>query len=155
PQGRFLRQFGGPDRRDGAFAETFGLAVGPTGDVYVLDDQRPGVVTRFSPSGKIVWQGGGGASPQRDLTGHLHPAGLDGHGRLVMVNDDLGRVVYLDRNGHEVDAFATPGCDVTVDAAGNTYVTGCARGTVVFDPAHRRIGEWASRALVLRASPRF
>jgi DNA-binding beta-propeller fold protein YncE len=174
PTGHFLRQFGGPGADQGGFSGTFDLAVDRAGDVYVLDDGRPGVVTKFSPAGKVVWQVGGAASSNRDLTGHLHLASVDPHGRLVMVDDDLGRVVYLDRNGHEVDAFTSRGrgfppsqggCDVTVDVVGNTYVTGCGggaqcpapvcAGTVVFDRAHRLIAEWASRRLPLRRSPRF
>lgn len=173
-KGRFLRQFGGPGVAKGQFSGTFDLAVDGAGDVYVLDDGRPGLVTKFSPDGTAVWRIGGAASPNRDLTGHLHLASIDSHGRLVMVDDDLGRVIYLDRNGHEVDAFTSRGrgfpgpaggCEATVDASGNTYVTGCGRGvgcpapvcagTVVFDRAHRLIAEWASRRLPLRRSPQF
>jgi hypothetical protein len=95
-----------------------------------------------------------------------------------MVSDDTGHVIYIDRAGHKVDSFATPaglfppaepgaanGCDVTVDAAGNTYVTGCGRGgtctavicagTLVFDRSHHPIAEFADRSVPLHTSPRF
>ena len=174
PTGRFLRQLGGPGAGKGQFSGTFDLAVDRVGSVYVLDDGRPGLVTKFSQAGKVMWQVGGAASSNRDLTGHLHLSSIDSHGRLVLLDDDLGRVIYLDRNGHEVDAFTSRskgfppsqgGCEVTVDGVGNAYVTGCGRGpqcpapvcagTVVFDRAHHLIAEWASRRLPLRRSPQF
>jgi hypothetical protein len=72
-----------------------------------------------------------------------HDANIDPRGRLVIGNDDNGRVLYLDRDGHEVDAFNGGACDVTVDSAGNTYVGGCGSDAVtVFDPSHRVIGRW-------------
>jgi hypothetical protein len=61
-----------------------------------------------------------------------------------------------------VDAFddrggvLPDGCDVTVDARGDTYVTACtAAATLVFDHRHRVIGEWPGRPDRLLWSPRF
>jgi streptogramin lyase len=174
-QGRFVRQFGSFGLGNGQFASAFDVAVDTSGDVYVLDDQQPGLVQKFSPTGKFVWRVGGEASSSdSDLAAHLHLVSLDAHGRLVMVSDDTGRVIYVDHDGHKVDSFAVPaglfppatnGCDVTVDASGNTYVTGCGRGgsctaaicagTLVFDRAHHLIAEFASRDVPLYTSPRF
>jgi DNA-binding beta-propeller fold protein YncE len=160
PAGRFVRQFGsfggGPDQ----FLVPFEVVADRTG-VYVLDDQRPGLVRKFSPQGRVVWKVGGESSSDHDLTGHLHVANIDAHGRLVLANDDNGRIVYLDRDGHKVDAFGDPrmfpggACDVTVDTHGDTYVTSCdgTRATQVFDPTHRLVG--SSRDVPLAISPRF
>jgi hypothetical protein len=83
------------------------------------------------------------------------------------VNDDQQRVLYIDPNGRKVDAFtpSTPGssseykCEATVDAAGNTYVSGCGPGpngpTWVFDRTHRLIAEWPGSKYSLLRSPVF
>jgi hypothetical protein len=40
--------------------------------------------------------------------------------------DDNGRVMFLDEDGHEVDAFSAGAGEVTVDSAGNAFAdVGC------------------------------
>jgi DNA-binding beta-propeller fold protein YncE len=175
PQGRFVRQFGSAGGGNGQFAMPFDLAVDKAGNVYVVDDGLVGVVDKFSPSGKFIWRIGGQASSDPDLAGHHHMESIDSHGRLVMLNEETGgTVMYLDGDGHKLDSFngsarrfppGTNPCQVSVDAAGNTYVTGCGRGeactapicagTLVFDRAHHLIAEFASREVPLYTSPRF
>jgi hypothetical protein len=130
-------------------------------------------VTKFSPTGNVVWQIGGVASSMTDLTSPLEPLSIDPHGRLVTFNDN-GQVLYIDRDGHELDSFngtggvfppAAPGCGVTVDPQGDTYVTGCGRGqscrrlgcagTLVFDRTHRLVAEWTGVQDSLYRSPVF
>jgi DNA-binding beta-propeller fold protein YncE len=94
PQGRFIRQFGSYGARKGQFFFPADLAVDGSGNVYVTDDQSQ-TLAKFSPSGKVIWQIGGSASSDQDLLGHQHLASIDAHGRLVMVNDDQGRVLYV------------------------------------------------------------
>jgi DNA-binding beta-propeller fold protein YncE len=164
PQGRFLRQFR-------SLGESFDLVVDPSGNVYVLVGQ---LVYKFSPRGKLIWWIGGPTSSDPDLAGHHHLASIDSHGRLVLLNEETAAVLYLDSNGHKLDSFDDTGgvfppgtnpCEVTVDAAGNTYVTGCGRGgscpeascagTLVFDRTHRPIAEWANPNVPLYTSPKF
>ena len=91
-----------------------------------------------------------------DLVGHGHDANLDSRGRLVVGNDDNGRVLYLDRDGHEVDSFNGGACDATVDSAGDVYVAGCGSDSLVmFDPAHRLIGRWQGPGMLLILPPEF
>jgi DNA-binding beta-propeller fold protein YncE len=165
PQGRFVRQFGSFGGGKGQFLRPFDLAVDGAGNVYVADDQAENV-SKFSPSGKVIWQIGG-ASGDPDLVGHHHFTVIDAHGRLVIVNDDLGRVLYVDASGHKVDAFSpsTSGsptgnvCEATVDAAGDTYVSGCGPDptgpTRVYDRAHRLIAKWPGSPYSLLRSPVF
>ncbi len=104
-----------------------------SGNVYVADDQSL-TLAKFSPAGTVIWRIGGSASSDPDLAGHQRPGSIDAHGRIVTVNDDQNRVLYVDPGGHKVDAFSPsvpPGghvCEVTVDAAGDTYVSGCNGG---------------------------
>ncbi len=165
PQGRFVRQFGSFGSGKGQFLRPFDLAVDGAGNVYIADDQAENV-SKFSPSGKVIWQIGG-ASGDPDLVGHHHFTVIDAHGRLVIVNDDLEKVVYVDASGHKVDAFSpsTSGsptgnvCEATVDAAGDTYVSGCGPQptgpTRVYDRAHRLIAKWPGSPDSLLRSPVF
>jgi DNA-binding beta-propeller fold protein YncE len=165
PQGRFVRQFGSYGSGKGHFLRPFDLVVDQAGNVYVADDQAE-TVSKFSPTGKVIWQIGG-ASGAPDLVGHHHFTVIDAHGRLVVVNDDVNRVLYVDPSGHKVDAFSpsTSGsptgnvCEATVDAAGNTYVSGCGPNptgpTRVYDRAHRLIAEWPGARYSLLRSPDF
>jgi 6-bladed beta-propeller len=166
PGGRFVRQFGSYGSGKGQFLRPFNLAVDATGDVYVADDQA-GTLSKFSPDGKIAWTIGGGASSDPDLAGLFKFFGFDSHGRLVVVNDAVNRVLYVDPSGHKVDAFSpsTAGsptghvCSATVDAAGDTYVSGCgpqpAGPTRVYDRAHRLIAKWPGTPYSLFISPLF
>jgi hypothetical protein len=166
PRGHFVRQFGSFGSGRGQFLRPFDLAVDNAGNVYVADDQAENV-SQFSPSGKVIWQIGG-ASSAPDLVGHHHFTMIDAHGRIVMVNDDLQKVVYVGSSGHEVDAFSPSfptsstiagACEATVDAVGNTYVSGCGPQptgpTLVFDRAHRLIAKWPGTPYSLLRSPAF
>ena len=164
PQGRLVRQFGSYGSGKGQFLLPGDLMADSAGNVYVDDDQAE-TLAKFSPAGKVIWQIGGGASSDPDLSGHFHLASIDAHGRLVVVNDDQQRILYIDSGGHKVDAFSpdfptssqTGGaCEATVDAAGNTYVSGCGPGpTLVYDRAHRLIGKWPGTMSSLFVSPVF
>ena len=84
-----------------------------------------------------------------ELKGHGHGADIDSKGRIVVGNDDTGRVVYLDPNGNVVDAFSAGACSVTIDAADNLYSGGCGSDRInVFDQAHELIGSWSGPDMV-------
>ena len=102
-QGRFVRQFGSFGNGKGQFLHPYDVAADNAGNVYVADDQGENV-SKVSPGGKVIWQIGG-ASGDPDLIGHHHFSAFDTHGRLVMVNDDVQKVLYVDAAGHKVDAF--------------------------------------------------
>ena len=163
PQGRFVRQFGSFGSGTGQFLHASDLVVDQAGNAYVADEQAL-TVTKSSPAGQVIWQIGT-ASGDPDLIGHHHLAAIDRHGRLVMVNDDLQKVLYVDPSGREVDAFSPHfpasfpiggACEVTVDAVGDTYVSGCGPGpTLVFDRAHQLIAKWPGTPYSLLRSPVF
>jgi DNA-binding beta-propeller fold protein YncE len=157
-KGRFIRQFGhyGTGRADFLFPGY--LVVDASGNVYVADIGR---LRKFSPTGKLLWSiGGPGSDP--DLVGTPHATAIDSHARLIVVNDATSRIVYLDTQGHKLDAFGQPSdfpnyaCTATVDRNGYTYVSGCGptapNGTCcavtdVFDPGHKLVGQWVRSPL--------
>jgi len=164
--GRFIRQFGRFGQGKGQFQRPYDLAVDATGAVYVSDDVA-GTMTKFSPAGSVLWQIGGASASDPDLVGELKFSAIDSHGRLVVVNDAVNRVLYIDSGGHKVDAFAAHTaesptghvCSATADAAGNTYVSGCGLQptgpTLVYDQAHRLIAKWPAATYSLLRSPAF
>ncbi|MEO7070713.1 MAG: NHL repeat-containing protein [Nostocoides sp.] len=161
-QGQFLRQFGGYGNRGGQFLSPFDLVVDAEGRIYVADDQRQ-TLSKITAAGGLIWQIGGGGTSDPDLVGHLHLSTVDVHGRLVVANDGTGRILYLDGNGHKVDAFGGTGtllkdgpCDVTTDDLGYTYVSPCGPGaTYVFDRQHLQVASWPASEGVLATAPRF
>jgi DNA-directed RNA polymerase specialized sigma24 family protein len=86
--------------------------------------------------------------------GHGHDAQIDSKGRIVIGNDDNGKVVFLDADGTVLDSFDADACNVTSDAARNLYVGGCGSDQLtIFNESHQAIG--SSSDPVLRATPRF
>lgn len=163
PGGRFVRQFGSYGTGKGQFLQSFDLVVDGAGNAYVVDGVTE-TLAKFSPAGHVIWTIGGATVTDPDLAGHFHVTSIDPHGRLVVTNDDIKRILYIDPNGHKVDAFSpsTSGsgghvCEATVDAAGNTYVSGCgsAGPTLVYDRAHRLIARWPGTQYSLLRSPVF
>jgi streptogramin lyase len=152
-RGRFVRQFG----IDQLLSPDF-LAVDGEGNTYILDDNG---MTKFSPAGVLVWRIVPGVSSDPDLSHGILPRSLDSHGRLVAALPERNRVIYLDPDGHKVDAFDVGPlliggpCQATVDAHGNTYVTACGpegnmpdyvggqgADSLVFDREHKLVGDW-------------
>ena len=151
PNGDFIRQFGSIGTGPGQFALAFDLTADADGNVYVLDDGQRNL-RKFSPTGKQIWTADGSTDPV--LAGHGHTATLDPLGRIVLVNDDLGMVAYVDADGSVVDSFDAPGCDAAVDRDGNVYVSGCEKeATQVFDAEHRLIGTADIGISILRFGP--
>jgi DNA-binding beta-propeller fold protein YncE len=171
PAGRFIRQFGASHDLAAGLLAPFDVVVDQDSNVYVSDDQRHDL-SKYSPTGRLEWQIGSVMSPDPDLRGDFHLATIDRHGRIVAAIDPCpctgppkpGRVVYIDTDGAKVDVFGSNGefpagygsCNVTVDAAGNTFVDSCigeSRNLDVFDRSHRLIGAWYGSPFLL--SPRF
>jgi sugar lactone lactonase YvrE len=158
PTGTFIREFGSAGSGMGQFLFPSFIAIDAHGNVFVADDQQE-TISKFSSDGHVEWRIGGASAGDPYLIGHFHIATVDAHERLVALNDDAGRILYIDENRRIVDSFGSGGCDVTADAAGFTYVDGCeeplspGHDTMVFDRTHHLVGEWDDSGFGY--SPRF
>ena len=166
PSGRFLSSFGSSGQADGRFVFPQYLVMDSDGNAYVPDDVKE-TLAKFAPTGTLQWEVGGANEKNPDLVGHLHvsSSSVDAHGRIVVVNDDRGRVVYLDSHGNEVDAFGEASdfidgaCDASIDPAGYVFVNSCQEPlesphyTAVFDRSHHLVATWDPSPLGW--SPRF
>jgi hypothetical protein len=163
--GGFIRQFDGSGTEMGRFLGpqdfSTGLTIDSGGNVYVVDPAC-GALCKFSADGALAWRVGGPGFADEDLVGHieLSSSSVDVHGRILLTNDDRGRVVFVDPGGHKVDAFGEGSgggasgtfregsCDVTVDVTGDIFVNSCQEKLVpphyteVFDRTHRLVGVW-------------
>jgi hypothetical protein len=151
--GTFVRQFGRFGTAAGQFVLPFDLSVDESGNVYVLDDDLMRL-SKFGPRLAFLWTVDG--NTDQELKGHGHGADIDSKGRIVVGNDDTGRVVYLDPEGKVVDAFSAHACDATVDPADNIYIGGCGFSeTLVYSAAHQLIGSWSGPGMTLALPPQF
>jgi outer membrane protein assembly factor BamB len=149
--GDYLRQFGNRGAAADRLQIAWDLGVDAVGNVYVIDGAIADL-TKFSRDGTFEWRLGGVGSSDPELRSLGHGVKFDPAGRLWIANDDEGRLIAIDPQAHQVDAFGETGsrpgqfagpCGLNVDHAGNLYVYNCSGGRIqVFDPAHRLVGSW-------------
>lgn len=178
PTGKFVRKVGSFGVNEGQFELPYDVAVDASSDLYIVDEQF-NTVSKFSPTGQFLREIGGVSDPDPELRGEFHLASVDPHGHLITTSDSQEAIIYIDANGNKVDSFHTTGdspvrnvgpCNVTVDAAGDTFVTSCGGkytigecGTAVYGPCyqfelvynrtHHLVGAWYGSPFLL--SPRF
>ena len=84
---------------------------------------------------------------------------------LWIADDDGGRLIAIDSDGNQVDAFGETGsrpgqfagpCGLNFDRTGNLFVYNCVDGRIqVFDPDHHLIGMWDGPAVYPRQAFAF
>jgi outer membrane protein assembly factor BamB len=151
PEGNYLRQFGNRGAEGDPLLVAWDLGVDDGGNVYVIDGGLA-ALTKFDREGALEWLVGGMGSSDPELKSLGHGVKFDPAGHLWIANDDGGRLIAIDTDGHEVDTFGETGsrpgqfaapCGLNFDLAGNLYVYNCVGGRIqVFDPQHRLIGLW-------------
>jgi outer membrane protein assembly factor BamB len=151
PAGDYLRQVGNRGAEGDRLLVAWDLGVDDGGNVYVIDGGLA-ALTKFDSDGAFQWRVGGVGSSDPELKSLGHGVKFDPAGHLWIANDDGGRLIAIDADSHEVDAFgeigSRPGqfagpCGLNLDRSGNLYVYNCDGGRIqVFDPQHRLIGSW-------------
>ncbi len=121
----FLLQWGTSGTGDGQFQSPFGIAVDPTGCVYVCD-QYNNRIQKFSPDGAFITKWGTyGLDPgQFNIP---HSIGVDAMGHVAVV-DVADRIQVFTSDGVLMHSWVQPDHasptirDVTVDAMGVIYI---------------------------------
>ena len=117
---------------NGTFNETWGIAVGPDGSVYVTDTWNHRV-QKFTSDGRFIktWGVFGQGETPDSFYG---PRGLavDAEGRVYIVDTGNKRIVVFDANGNFITQFGGEGFDpglfaepvgIAIDKNGTVYVT--------------------------------
>jgi predicted membrane-bound mannosyltransferase/DNA-binding beta-propeller fold protein YncE len=117
---------------NGTFNETWGIAVGPDGSVYVTDTWNHRI-QKFSADGRFIkaWGTFGQGETPESFYG---PRGLavDAEGRVYVVDTGNKRIVIFDADGNYITEFGGAGFDpglfdepvgIAVDKNGTIYVT--------------------------------
>ena len=146
PEGRLLRTVGtvGQEGEEGRpFHRPTGVAIAPSGELYVSDGYSGSWVHRFSEEGELIgsWGGSGAGPGQFDLP----------HG--VCVGRD-GRVWVADRGNGRIQVFSPDGefltqwtgmdlpCSLFIDEDGVVYVPELTHRLSIFDPGGRLLARW-------------
>ncbi len=140
--GTFVRQWGRFGSANGQFLDPLDIALGPGGDLFVIDGQREDI-QRFTADGVHVATIGEGAAPGFGITvtqdGTLINADWDNH--RVQAWDTSGTFLWtLGSRGTKAGDFEHP-ADVVVDESGRLHIVDKTR-VQTLTPDGQPIGSW-------------
>jgi len=124
----FVTQWGGFGTNAGSFIDPVGIAVGPDGNVSVLDDARS-VIETYRPDGTVV----GAFGPLMGVNNGANGMTIDHDGNYYVTAIDPNQVQRFDPHGTPTGTFGAPGSgpgvftdqpmQIAVDAEGRVFVT--------------------------------
>jgi outer membrane protein assembly factor BamB/class 3 adenylate cyclase len=124
--------------------------LGADGSLYTVEDEPSNLISKFSPSGKLVWQHL--LDPAHPTTAfQIHGIVVRPDGKILGFVDATGQAVVLDpTNGHVLARWGQPGNapgdlglsgEPSVDAKGNIYVFQYVpQALQIFDPSGHFLG---------------
>jgi probable HAF family extracellular repeat protein len=131
----------------------FGVAVGPTGTVYVTDNSR-GNIEYFSPSGTLENEFGGSGSNAGEFNS-IAGVAVSPSGTVYAVDQDNHRIETFSSTGTFITQWGSFGTgasqftlptDVAISPSGNVYVTDTAGYRVQeFTPTGAPVTQWGSQ----------
>lgn len=147
--GQLLLSFGSQGAGNPQFVAPQGVAVGPTGKIFVADpNSGSGLIKRFSSTGdfEISWP-----SPAFDV-------GVDQAGNVYAAEANSYRVVKFDQDGNPISSwgssgsgpgkFPSPPANIAVDASGNNFVAEYSPGRISeFDASGTFVTSWSGGQL--------
>lgn len=146
PDGRLLGTLGtvGQEGEEGKpFHRPTGVAIAPSGELYVSDGYSGSWVHRFSPDGELMssW-GGSGAGPGRFDLPHGVCVGRDG--RVWVADRGNGRIQIFSPGGEFLAQWTDMDlpCSPFIDEDGVVYVPELGHGLSIFDPGGEVLARW-------------
>ncbi len=128
------------------FNRPTGVAVSPTGDIFVSDGYGNARVHRFDAGGelKLSWGEPGGAAGQFRLP---HDIALDDRGRVLVADRENSRIQLFDQNG----TFLSQWHDVIrptglfIDSSGHVFVSEFSMRISVFSAEGELLARWGNQ----------
>jgi sugar lactone lactonase YvrE len=148
--GKLLATLGEPGQQPGQIDSANGLAVDPSGNIYVASQR--GWVDKFSAAGKPLLRFGTTGTGQ---LANPHGIATDAQGNDYVADSNHNRIVKFSPSGQYITAFGATGSGsnkfsygpfgVAVDGAGNIYATEPATELVwKFSPSGQVLARWGS-----------
>ncbi len=146
----YITEWGGFGSSPGMFSDPVGIAVGPDGNVSVLDDVRS-VVETYQPDGSVV----GAFDPLEGVSNGANGLAVDDQGSFYVSAVGPNEVRRFDGAGNLTGTFGASGQgafldqpgEIAVDASGRVYVTQIPssptdNGVRVYAPDGSFLGSW-------------
>ena len=128
------------------FNRPTGVAIAPSGDIFISDGYGNCRVHRFSADGtlKLSWGEPGGLPGQFRLP---HDIAIDGQGRVLVADRENSRIQIFDQEGVFLDQWydVIRPTGIFIDAAGLVYVSELAMRVSIFDLQGTLLARWGNR----------
>ena len=108
PTGEYLRQLGNRGAESDRVAHRLESRHRRHGSAYVIDGRRA-TLSKFGADGTLRWRVGGMGSSDPELKSLGHGVKFDRLGHVWIADDDGGRLIAIDSDGNQVDAFGETG----------------------------------------------
>lgn len=148
--GRLLATLGEPGQKPGQLDETNGLAVDPSGNIFVASER--GWVDKFSPDGKPLLRFGTSGAGQlaaplgvaTDAQGNVYVADSN-HGRIAKFSSDGQFITQIGSYGSGPGKFSGGPDGIAVDSTGNVYATEPYTDHIhKFSPGGQEVAVWGT-----------
>ena len=150
-EGKFLTMWGSKGTADGEFWHPHGVAVGPSGEVFVTDWSPR--IQKFDSEGKLLETWGSRGSGHGELW-YSHGIAVDPSGNVFVADADNHRIQEFDSEGRFLASWGSIGSGdgefffpngVAVDSSGGVYVADSGNHRVQkFDSSGRFLTKWGA-----------
>ena len=127
------------------FNRPTGVAVSPSGEIYVSDGYGNARMHKFSPDGKLLLSWG---EPGTDHGQFMlpHNVWLDGEQRVWVCDRENNRIQIFDANGNYLDQWTDllRPTDLFIDSEGSVYISELGQRVSIFSADGKLLARWGS-----------